>query len=71
MQDTPKDGISTKLYTPQSDAAEKYQAQVLLKENRKITKEEAVNELVRLGAKTSLPERIFNMLFGGVRKNVA
>lgn len=55
--------VSTKLYQSQSDAAERYQAHVLMSENRKLTKEEAVNELVRLGAKFTLPEGIFKQLF--------
>lgn len=50
--------VSTKLYSKQSDVAEKYQAHVLLNEDRKLTKEEAVNELILLGAQASLPRDI-------------
>jgi|GEM_PF-5922293 hypothetical protein len=54
--------ISTKLFVPQSDAANKYKAHVLLTENREISKEEAVNELLAIGAQVVLPRDIFDTL---------
>lgn len=54
--------ISTKLHPITSDAANRYKAHVLLTENREITKEEAVNELIALGAKSALPREVVKSL---------
>jgi hypothetical protein len=54
--------ISTKLHQTASKAASKYKAHVLLTENREITKEEAVNELIELGARGVLPPEVVKSL---------
>lgn len=54
--------ISTKLQIPQSAAANRYKAYILITEGREITKEEAVNELVAIGAKSALPRDVFKAL---------
>lgn len=58
--DTPT--ISTKLQIPQSDAANRYKAYVLITQGREISKEEAVNELIAIGAKNTLPRDLFKSL---------
>lgn len=54
--------ISTRILIPQSDAANRYKAHVLLTEGREITKEQAVNELIAIGAKNVLPRDVFKTL---------
>jgi len=62
MIDEPAQTISTKLQIPQSDAANRYKAYVLITEGREISKEQAVNELVAIGAKHALPNDLFKQL---------
>lgn len=54
--------ISTKLLFPQSDVANRYKAHILLTQGREITKEEAVNELIALGAEQVLPHELLRSL---------
>lgn len=49
--------ISTKLYLKQNDLANKYKAHILLSQNRTISKEQAVNELIELGAEMVFPAK--------------
>lgn len=62
MADESPTMISTKLFAAQSDAANKYKAHVLLTEDREISKEEAVNELLAIGAQSALPRDVFSTL---------
>lgn len=54
--------ISTKILIPQSDAANMYKAHILLTEGRELSKEQAVNELLAIGAHSALPRDVFNTL---------
>lgn len=48
--------ITTRLFPTQGEVAAKYKAHVLLTEDRAISKEQAVNELILIGAKAALPK---------------
>lgn len=61
IEDTPTT-ISTKIFIPQSDAANRYKAYVLIQEGREISKEQAVNELLAIGAHSVLPREVFKSL---------
>ncbi len=54
--------ISTRLYPIPNDVANKYKAHVLLTENREISKEEAVNELIILAGQNALPKEVVKAL---------
>ncbi len=54
--------ISTKLYPIPNDVANKYKAHVLLTENREISKEEAVNELLLFAGQNVLPRDVVKSL---------
>lgn len=54
--------ISTKIHSAQSEAAKKYAAHVLITQDRSIDKQDAVNELIALGASVALPDDVLDTL---------
>lgn len=58
MGEPAREGISTRLYPGPNEFTNKYKAHVLLTEDRAISKEEAVNELILIGARAALPKEL-------------
>lgn len=58
MGEPAREGISTRLYPGPNDFTNKYKAHVLLTEDRDISKEQAVNELILIGARYALPKEL-------------
>ncbi len=54
--------VTTRLYEAANAVAETYAAWVKLNENRRISKEQAVNELVVKGATGTLPPEIMRQM---------